>query len=913
VAHPKTVLLDFDNQRTLSNTKMLKTKEERQTDLNPQETSEWVEALEQVVDEAGPDRAAYLLEQLLNRAANFGVTPAGRMTTPYVNTIPAHEEVPYPGDRAIERKIKSLIRWNAAAMVVRANKYDPNIGGHISTYASLATISEVGFNHFFRASYGDQPGDLIYYQGHASPGVYARAFLEGRLSEEQLSNFRHELRDTPGLSSYPHPWLMPSFWQFPTVSMGIGPINGIYNARFLRYFENRNMLPKTDRKVYVFCGDGEMDEPESTGALHVASREKLDNLIFVINCNLQRLDGPVRGNGSVIRELEGIFRGAGWNVIKVLWGSDYDELFARDTTGVLLKRMEECVDGEYQNYKARGGAYVRKEFFGKYPELLKLVEDKTDEEIAKLRRGGHDPVKVYNAFKRAIEHKGQPTVILMKTVKGYGLGEAGEGKNITHQQKKLNEEELFYLSNRFGLELPRETVQSIAFIKPAENSPEMQYLKERRNELGGYLPVRAPKPIQLKAPPLETFQETLGGSRGREASTTSAVVSVLKTLLKVPDLSKYIVPIIPDEARTFGMESMFRERGIYAPGGQLYKPVDSDVLMYYKEAQDGQILEEGITEAGSMASFTAAGTAYATVGIPTIPFFIYYSMFGFQRVGDLVWAFADARGKGFMVGGTAGRTTLLGEGLQHDDGHSLVLSSVVPTCRSYDPAFAYEIAVIVQDGIRTMYENAEDHFYYLTVCNENYVQPPMPDAPNIREGILRGIYLYQPSQTGPAQVSLFGSGPILNEALKAQKLLADKFGVGANVWSVTSYTELRRDAMTVDRWNRLHPGEPPRKPFLHHALGNIDMPVIAATDYMKIVPDQIAPWLPGLLTSLGTDGFGRSENREHLRRFFEVDAASIAVAALSRLAHWGRFDANRAAQAINELGIDPDTIDPALR
>jgi pyruvate dehydrogenase E1 component len=890
---------------------MLQTKEERQKDLNPQETSEWLEALDQVVDEAGPDRAAYLMEKLLERAADFGVATPQTINTRFVNTIPAHEEVPFPGNGEIERRIKSLIRWNASAMVVRANKHDPNIGGHISTYASLATLSEVGFNHFFRGSYDGSPGDLIYYQGHASPGMYARAFLEGRLSEQHLVNFRHELRDTPGLSSYPHPWLMPDFWQFPTVSMGLAPINAIYNARFLRYLEHRGIIPESDRKVWAFLGDGEMDEPESTGALHVAVREKLDNLIFVVNCNLQRLDGPVRGNGSIIQELEGVFRGAGWNVLKVIWGRDWDELLNRDTTGLLVKRMGECVDGEYQNFKARGGAYTRKEFFGKYPELLKLVEDKTDEQIARLRRGGHDPLKVYNAYKRAIEHKGQPTVILAMTVKGYGLGEAGEGKNITHQQKKLNEEELAYLSKRFNLDLAKEIVSSISFVRPPEDSPEITYLKQRREALGGYLPARAKKKIELKAPPLETFHDSFAGSRGREASTTSAFVAILKTLLKVPELSKYIVPIIPDEARTFGMESMFRERGIYASGGQLYKPVDSDVLMYYKEAKDGQILEEGITEAGAMASFTAAGTAYANVGVPSIPFFIYYSMFGFQRIGDLIWAFADARGKGFLMGGTAGRTTLLGEGLQHQDGHSQVLFSVVPTCITYDPAFAYEIAVIIQDGIRRMYENREDRFYYLTVGNENYVQPPMPEGEGIREGILRGLYLYKRSETGPAQVTLFGSGSILNEALKAQQLLAEKYSIGADVWSVTSYNELRRDALFVERWNRLHPTEPERKPYLLQALGNIEMPIIAATDYMKMVADQISPWLPGRLTALGTDGFGRSDNREHLRRFFEVDAASIAAAALSRLARWGRYDAGRAGEAIRALGLDPERIDPA--
>ena len=889
---------------------MLKTRDERQSDLNPQETSEWMEALEQVIDQAGPDRAGWLLDTLIDQASQAGVSVTGRVTAPYVNTIPVNEELPYPGDRALERRIKSLIRWNAAAMVVRANKHDANIGGHISTYASLATVTEVGFHHIFRGSYDGEPGDLIYYQGHASPGMYARAFLEGRLSQQQLTNFRHELRGEPGLSSYPHPWLMPDFWQFPTVSMGIGPLNAIYQARFLRYLENREMISRTRRKVFAFLGDGETDEPESLGALGMAARERLDNLIFVINCNLQRLDGPVRGNGSIIRELAGTFRGAGWNVIQVLWGSDWDPLFARDQSGLLLKRMEECVDGEYQNFKARGGAYVRKEFFGKYPELLKMVEDMTDEQIGRLRRGGHDPVKVYNAFVRAINHTGQPTVILAKTVKGYGLGEAGEGKNVTHQQKKLNEEELQYLARRFDLNLPREVIEHIEFVHPGEQSPEIQYLKARRDALGGYLPKRYVKPIAIKAPPLETFQEALQGSRGREASTTAAFVGILKNLLKLPDLSKYVVPIIPDEARTFGMESMFRERGIYAPAGQLYKPVDSDVLMYYKESRNGQILEEGITEAGAFASFTAAGTAYANLGVPMIPFFIYYSMFGFQRVGDSAWAFADARGKGFLLGGTAGRTTLLGEGLQHQDGHSHVLASVIPTCAAYDPAYAYEIAVIVRDGIRRMYENGEDLFYYLTICNENYVQPPMPDSP-IHEGILRGLYLLKPAAPHPAQVTLFGSGPILNETLRAQQILADKFSVGANVWSVTSYTELRREALLVDRWNRLHPDQPQRRPFLLDALGDCDMPIVAASDYLKAVPDQIAPWLPGRLTSLGTDGFGRSDNRQHLRRHFEVDAESIAAAALSRLAHWKRYDPARAQEAIRELGLDPERQDPA--
>ncbi len=880
-------------------------------DTNPQETAEWTEALDQVIDEEGPDRAAYLLKRLVDHARLSGVTPPLTLGTPYVNTIPASEEVPYPGDRAIERRIKSLVRWNAMAMVVRANKYDPGIGGHISTFASLATLVEVGFNHFFRASYGDQPGDLIYFQGHASPGIYARAYLEGRLTEKHLENFRHELRDHPGLSSYPHPWLMPGFWQFPTVSMGLGPINAIYQARFMRYLENRGLLARTPRKVWAFLGDGECDEPETLGALTLAAREKLDNLIFVVNCNLQRLDGPVRGNGRIIDELESAFRGAGWHVIKVLWGSAWDELLARDKSGLLIQRFGECVDGEYQNFKARGGAYVRKHFFGKYPELLELVKDMSDEELARLPRGGHDPVKVYNAFKRAVEHTGGPTVILAKTVKGYGLGEAGEGRNITHQQKKLNEQELEYFRRRFDIPIPEEAVHTASFYRPPEDSPEIRYLKERREALGGYLPERRPRRITIQAPALDFFAEQLAGSQGREVSTTMAFVRILTMLMKHPELGKYIVPIIPDEARTFGMESLFRQFGIYASQGQLYEPVDKEMFLYYKEAKDGQILEEGITEAGSMASFTAAGTAYANYGVPMMPFYIYYSMFGFQRVGDLMWAFADARGKGFLVGGTAGRTTLAGEGLQHQDGHSHVLMSVIPTCHSYDPAYAYEIAVIIQDGIRRMYELEEDRFYYLTVGNENYAQPPMPG--DCREGILRGLYKYRAAPEGKAVVQLFGSGSILNEALRAQEILLRDYGVAADVWSVTSYNELRRDALEVERWNRLHPAQPERKPYLLEALEGAEGPIIAATDYMKIVADQIAPWLPGRLTSLGTDGFGRSDNRQHLRRFFEVNAESIAAAALSRLAREDKFDRRRAEKAFAELGVNPEAPDPASR
>jgi pyruvate dehydrogenase E1 component len=868
-----------------------------------------MEALDQVIDEAGPDRAAYILEQLTGHARMSGADLPALQNTPYINTIRPEDEVPYPGDRAMERRIKSLIRWNAMAMVVRQNKYDPGIGGHISTYASLATLVEVGFNHFFRGSYDNQPGDLVYFQGHASPGIYARAFLEGRLTEKHLENFRHELRDHPGLSSYPHPWLMPNFWQFPTVSMGLGPINAIYQARFMRYLENRGIIPRTPRKVWMFGGDGETDEPESLGALTLASREKLDNLIFIINCNLQRLDGPVRGNGSIIQELESSFRGAGWTVIKVLWGSGWDDLLARDASGLLVKRFGETVDGEYQNLAVKGGAYVRKEFFGKYPELLELVKDLTDDQLARLPRGGHDPQKVYNAYRRALGNTGSPTVILAKTIKGYGMGEAGEGRNITHQQKKLNEQEMEYFRRRFDIPIPEETVHTIGFYRPPEDSAEIQYLVERRKALGGFVPVRIAARAAVGAPPVEFFAESLAGSLGREVSTTMAFVRVLTLLLKHPDLGKYVVPIIPDEARTFGMDGMFRQFGIYASQGQLYKPVDRDVFLYYNEAISGQILEEGITEAGSVASFTAAGTSYANYGVPLIPFFIYYSMFGFQRVGDLIWAFADARGKGFLVGGTAGRTTLAGEGLQHQDGHSHVLASTVPTCASYDPAYAYEIAYIVQDGIRRMYQENEDRFYYLTVGNENYAQPEAPAG--CREGVLRGIYRLRPSPSGKAVAQLLASGAILNEALRAQQILADRYQTPADVWSVTSFNQLRRDALAIERWNRLNPARAARKPYMLEALGGAKGPIVAATDYMKIVPDQIAPWLGGRLVSLGTDGFGRSDNRQHLRRHFEVGAEAIAAATLAQLARQGKFDSVKAQAAVRELGLDPDSPDPA--
>ena len=884
---------------------------ERTVDSDPRETAEWIEALDQIVEGAGPDRATFLLDQLTDRARENGVSVPARTATPYVNTIPAWQDLPYPGDRALERRIKSLTRWNAMAMVSHQNKYDDGIGGHIATYASLATLLEVGFNHFFHGSYGDQPGDLIYFQGHASPGVYARAFLEGRLSADQLNNFRHELRDTPGLSSYPHPWLMKDFWQFPTVSMGLGPINSIYQARFMRYLENRSLIPATGRKVWAFLGDGEMDEPESTGAIGVAVREKLDNLIFVVNCNLQRLDGPVRGNGKIIQELESLFRGSGWNVIKCIWGSDWDPLLEKDTSGRLKQLMNECVDGEYQSFKAKGGAYVRSEFFGRYPETAKLVEDMTDEQIGHLHRGGHDPMKVYNAYKSAVEHKGGPTVILAKTVKGYGLGDAGEARNPTHQNKKLNEKAVEHFRARFEIPIPDEAARDGALYRPDESSAEITYMQERRRVLGGYLPVRKPVASQTTAPAAEFIDEFRLPSKEPHPSTTMAFVKLLTKLMKVPDSGKKIVPIVPDEARTFGMEAMFRTYGIYASGGQLYKPHDSDILLYYKEQKDGQILEEGITEAGSMAEFTAAGTAYANYGIDTIPFYIYYSMFGFQRVGDQIWAFADSRGKGFLMGGTAGRTTLSGEGLQHQDGHSLLLASTIPSLTAYDPAFAYETAVIVRDGIRRMFENREDLFYYITLYNENYPQAAMPEGSE--EGILKGLYLFQASQLpkAKARVQLLGSGSILNEAVKAAQILAEKYSVAADVWSVTSYNELRREALKIERWNRLHPTEPVQTPFVQQQLQGTEGPIIATSDFMKVVQDQIAQWLPGRFVSLGTDGFGRSDNRAHLRKHFENDASSIVVAALSKLSREGKFDAKKAAKAIAEMEINPEKADAA--
>jgi len=872
------------------------------------EVAEWLEAFDQIIEEEGPEQAGELLNALTRRALEFGVEPPAQLQTPYRNTIPVEEELPYPGDRAVERRVEALIRWNAMAMVHGQNKKDSGIGGHLSTYSSLATLLEVGFNHFFRAAYGDQSGDMIYFQGHASPGVYARAFLEGRISEQQVLNFRHETRGEPALSSYPHPWLMPDFWSFPTVSMGIGPINAIYQARFMRYLENRKLIEKTPRKIWAFVGDGESDEPETLGALTLATREKLDNLIFVVNCNLQRLDGPVRGNGKIINELEGAFRGAGWNVIKVIWGSDWDRLFARDRSGLLLKRMEECVDGDYQSFKAKGGAFTRQHFFGKYPELLELVSDMNDEQIANLHRGGHDARKIYNAYLRAVEHRDGPTVILAKTVKGYGLGSA-QARNATHQEKKLTDDALVSFRKVFDIPVPDEAAKQGTPYRPKEETPEIAYMKQRRKELGGFVPVRQTPKFEMQTPALDFFADALAGSRGRAVSSTMGFVSMLRMLLKHPEIGKLIVPIVPDEGRTFGLESAIRQVGIYAVEGQLYTPHDQDILLYYREEQDGQILEEGITEAGSMASFTAAGTAYSNYKLPTIPFYMYYSMFGFQRVGDLIWAFGDARGKGFLMGGTAGRTTLSGEGLQHCDGHSIVMSSVYPTCRTYDPAFAYEMAIIIQDGIQRMYQNGENCFYYITMYNEDYAMPEAPKG--VEEGVLRGIYRYKTAPGGKSVVQLFGSGPILNEALRAQTILAEKYGVQADVWSVTSYTELRRDALATERWNLLHPAEKEKQPYILRALEGAEGPIVAASDYMKIVADQLSPWLRERLVSLGTDGFGRSDNREYLRKHFENNAESIAAAALSRLAREKRFDAKKAQKAFQELNVNPEKPDAA--
>jgi pyruvate dehydrogenase E1 component len=882
---------------------------------NGGEDQRWLDSLEffveHVLKNQGTENALLMLNQLWQRLREAGIQLPSTVGTPYLNTIPPEDEPSYPGNRELERRIKSLIRWNAMAMVVSANRDHAGLGGHISTYASCATLYEVGFNHFFHGGEGDRPADLVYFQGHASPGNYARAFLEGRLDEHHLQHFRQELAVGGGLSSYPHPYLMQDFWQFPTVSMGLGPIMSIYQARFNRYLRARGLVKGEEPKVWCFVGDGESDEPETLGALTLASREGLDNLIWVVNCNLQRLDGPVRGNGKIIQELEAAFRGAGWNVIKVIWGSNWDPLLKADKTGLLVKRMGEAVDGDYQKYSVEPGSYTRKHFFGKYPELLELVNHLTDDQIRKLVRGGHDPQKVHAAYKAAVEHRSGPTVILAKTVKGYGLGEAGEGRNVSHQQKKLNEKELREFRERFEIPISDEDVAQTPFYRPGPDSPETKYLLERRKALGGFLPARNVRAAKIEVPARSEFGEFYKGSGALEASTTMAFVRLLSSLLRNAKVGKRIVPIIPDEARTFGLDALFREVGIYAPKGQLYEPVDREALLYYHETKDGQILEEGITEAGAMSSFIAAGTAYANHAVSMIPFYIYYSMFGFQRIGDLMWLAGDIKAKGFLLGATAGRTSLNGEGLQHQDGHSHLLAATIPTLMTYDPAFAYEIAVIVQDGMRRMYQEGEDIFYYLTLYNENYSMPVMPEG--VEDGILKGLYKFRKGADGKKhKAHIFGSGTIIRQALRAQEILADRYDVSADVWSATSYKLLKTDLQRTSRWNMLHPAESPRKAYLETVLESETGPFVAVSDYMKIIPDQIAPWVPGGLDTLGTDGFGRSDTREKLRRFFEIDAECVVVATLYALAKRGAIDRKAVAQAIKDLNVDPEKAFPRV-
>jgi len=878
-------------------------------DLDPQETREWVESLESVLEREGPARAHFLLEKLIDKARRSGAYLPYTANTAYVNTIPLSTQRPIPGDQAIEHTIRSVIRWNAAAMVVHANRKSSELGGHIASFASAATLYDVGFSHFFRGPGDDNKGDLVFFQGHSAPGIYARAFLEGRLSEEQLKLFRQEALNKNGLSSYPHPWLMPDFWQFPTVSMGLGPLMAIYQARFMKYLENREIQPQGDRKVWAFMGDGEMDEPESLGAISLASRENLDNLIFVVNCNLQRLDGPVRGNGKIIQELEAVFRGAGWNVIKVIWGSYWDPLLAKDKDGLLQKRMEEAVDGEYQAFKAKGGAYTREYFFGKYPELKEMVADMSDEDIWRLNRGGHDPHKVYAAYAEAVEHKERPTVILAKTVKGYGMGEAGEGQNVTHSQKKMGEDALKAFRDRFNIPIGDDEIAEAPFYKFAEDSEEMQYLRKQREALGGFMPVRRNTAEPLVIPGLDTFDALLKASGEREFSTTMAFVRILSTLTRSKLIGKNIVPIIPDEARTFGMEGMFRQLGIYSFKGQLYEPMDSDQVMYYREDKKGQILQEGINEAGAMSSWIAAGTAYSTHGINMIPFYIFYSMFGFQRIGDLAWAAADMQVRGFLMGGTAGRTTLAGEGLQHQDGHSLLVAGTIPNCISYDPTFAYELAVIIHDGLKRMFQLHDKVFYYITVMNENYTHPEMPKGSE--EGILKGIYCLQEGDEKGKKVQLMGSGTILREVLAAADLLKTDFDINADVWSVTSVNELAREAINCSRWNQLHPLKKARKSYLEAQLQGRKGPAIMATDYTRAFANQLREFIPMPFSTLGTEGFGRSDTRDNLRIFFEVNRHYIVVSALKALADEGEIENKIVQQAIKDYGIDAEKPDPA--
>ncbi len=877
-------------------------------DNDPQETREWLDALDAVFQNEGIERAHYLVGRLIRRAQRRGANLPYSANTGYVNTISEAQERKSPGDAGLERRIRSIIRWNAMAMVVQANRVDPSLGGHISSFASAATLYDVGFNHFFRAPTEDFGGDLLYIQGHSAPGIYARAFLEGRLTEDQLHRFRQEV-DGGGLSSYPHPHLMPDFWQFPTVSMGLGPLMAIYQARFLKYMQDRELLPRDGRKVWAFLGDGECDEPESLGALSLAGREKLDNLIFVVNCNLQRLDGPVRGNGKIIQELEANFRGNGWNVIKVIWGSYWDPLLAKDKDRLLRQRMEEACDGEYQNYKSRGGAYTREHFFGKYPELREMVANMSDEDIWRLNRGGHDPHKMYAAYSVAMEHEGQPTVILAKTVKGYGMGEAGEGQNITHQQHELGRDALRAFRDRFNIPVSDERIEEAPFYLPDPDGPEMKYLHERRRALGGYLPQRRNVAKPLPVPSLDAFSSITEGSGDRGVATTMAAVRLLQLLTRDKEFGPHVVPIVPDESRTFGMEGMFRRLAIYSSVGQLYDPVDSDQVSYYREDKKGQILQEGINEAGAMSSWIAAGTSYATSGIQMVPFYIYYSMFGFQRVHDLAWAAGDMQVRGFLLGGTAGRTTLAGEGLQHQDGHSHILSSTIPNCVSYDPTYAYELAVIIQDGLRRMCVEQEDVFYYLTVMNEKYVQPPMPAG--VESGILKGMYPVRDSDLSGPRVQLLGSGTILREVLAAAEMLEQDFGVAADVFSVTSFTELRRDGLDAERWNMLHPDEEPRLSYVERQLARRSGPVVAATDYMCSFADQIRPFIKNRYRVLGTDGFGRSDTREKLRRHFEVDRNYVCTAALFALAEEGAVERSRVSEAMKKYGIDPDKPNPA--
>jgi pyruvate dehydrogenase E1 component len=873
------------------------------------EIEEWLDALEDVLRRHGPDEAARLVRLLAAQAQKKARAAAPPLPTPYVNTIPLAEQPPYPGDWLLERQIKSIVRWNAMAMVVRANRESPGIGGHISTYASCATLFEVAFNHFLRARDEEGRGDTVFYQGHAVPGVYARAFLEGRLRPEQLENFRRECPPRNGLSSYPHPWLMPDFWEYPSVSMGLAPIIAVYQARFQRYLQARGLKDTSGNRVWCFIGDGECDEPESLGGISLAARDRLDNLIFVVNCNLQRLDGPVRGNGKIIQELEALFRGAGWNVIKVIWGSDWDPLLEKDDDGLLVQRMNEATDGDYQKYSVEEGSYFRRHFFGRDERLLAMVAHLSDDQVRRLARGGHDARKVYAAYAAAVAHREGPTVILAKTIKGYGLGEAGEGRNVTHQQKKLNDEELREFRSRFGVPVPDDRIHEAPFYRPEETSREVVYVRQRRDALGGFVPARRVSAAPLEVPGPHFFAEFLEGSGDRELATTMAFVRLLGRLLGQEKIGPRVVPIIPDEARTFGMDALFRRYGIYSPAGQLYEPVDQASLLYYREAKDGQILEEGITEAGAMASFIAAGTAYAQHALPMIPFYTFYSMFGFQRVGDLIWAAADARAKGFLLGCTAGRTTLAGEGLQHQDGHSHVAAAAVPNLLAYDPAYAYEVAVIVSEGLRRMFVEQEVLLYYVTLYNEVYAMPPMPDG--AREGILRGMYrLRSGGLEGRARVQILGSGPLLREALRAQDLLAERHQVASDVWSVTSYKELRRDALATERWNMRHPSLPARRSYLETVLEGVAGPFVAVSDYIRLVPEEIARFLPGPLAVLGTDGFGRSDARAELRRHFEVDAEHIAYAALYALAQAGRFGRNELERAAGSLGIDPDKPDP---